>query len=418
MRLLWFQNGPGIALGYLKGGKPARSWTSWLAGKLREEYELHIAFIYPKYHEPFDYEGIRFHPICEKHWKRAMLLGRLPGGGIPDRRIRERCLDLIGEVQPDLVHIHGTENPYITLLGHTEVPVAVSIQGVVTVIRHKYLAGFGRSYLGASNRSLLHPVSLLTEHSFRHGLRELGRMARREEECLARCRYVIGRTDWDRRVASILAPDAAYFGHDDRILAAPYYEARWQMPQEGVPPVIHTTLTNSYYKGFETLCRALMLLRRAGTEVRAQVAGLTTTDSVYRITRRMMGREFPAGQLDMLGSVAAAANVEHMRRAGIYVLPSHIDNNSNSLCEAMMLGMPCIASFVGGIGSVLHDGRDGLAVQDGDPWALAGAVKELLANPAEALRLADAARETAVERHRPETIIRNLTRIYRSIVHE
>ena len=34
MRLLWFQNGPGIALGYLKGGKPARSWTSWLAGKL------------------------------------------------------------------------------------------------------------------------------------------------------------------------------------------------------------------------------------------------------------------------------------------------------------------------------------------------------------------------------------------------
>ena len=190
------------------------------------------------------------------------------------------------------------------------------------------------------------------------------------------------------------------------------------MPQEGVPPVIHTTLTNSYYKGFETLCRALVLLRRAGTEVRAQVAGLTTTDSVYRITRRMMGREFPAGQLDMLGSVAAAANVEHMRRAGIYVLPSHIDNNSNSLCEAMMLGMPCIASFVGGIGSVLHDGRDGLTVQDGDPWALAGAVKELLANPAEALRLADAARETAVERHRPEAIIRNLTRIYSSIVHE
>ena len=61
---------------------------------------------------------------------------------------------------------------------------------------------------------------------------------------------------------------------------------------------------------------------------------------------------------------------------------------------------------------------DGLAVQDGDPWALAGAVKELLANPAEALRLADAAREIAVERHQPEAIILNLTRIYRSIVHE
>ncbi len=418
MRILWFQNGPGIALGYLNGRKAARSWTSWLAGQLRTQHELHIAFIYQKYSEEFEYEGIRFHPICEKHWKRAMLLGRLPGGGTPDSRILGRCLELIGQVKPDLVHIHGTENPYITLLGHTSVPVAVSVQGIVTVIRHKYLSAFGRRYLGASNRHLRQPRTLLTEHSFRQGMKVLSQMARREQECLPHCRYVIGRTDWDRRVMSVLAPEAAYFGHDDRILAAPYYEARWQMPPEGVPRVIHTTLTNSYYKGFETLCQALTLLRRSGKDVRAQVAGLETKDAIYRITRRMMGRDFPADRLEMLGNVTAEQNVGHMLQAGIYVLPSHIDNNSNSLCEAMLLGMPCVASFVGGIGSVLHDGLNGVAVQDGDPWALAGAIGELLDRPQEARRLAQAAYETAIRRHDPQAVIRNLTHIYQTIVHE
>lgn len=418
MKILWFQNGPGIALGYLNGGSAARSWTSWLAGQLRQQHELHIAFIYQKYSPEFLYEGIRFHPICQKHWKRAMLLGKLPGGGPSDRRILEQCLEVIGQVEPDLVHIHGTENPYITLLGQTAVPTAVSVQGIVTVIRHKYLGAYGRRFLGASNRSLTSPRSLLTERSFRQSMNAHGRMARREQVCLPRCRYVIGRTDWDRRVMSVLAPDATYFGHDDRILAEPYYRARWQMPPQGLPPVLHTTLTDSYYKGFETLCQALAVLKQAGQNVRAQVAGLTATDASYRITRRMMGRDFPADRLEMLGSVTAEQNVGHLLRAGIYVLPSHIDNNSNSLCEAMMLGMPCIASFVGGIGSVLHDGADGVAVQDGDPWALAGAVKELLAHPQQAARLAEAARETALHRHNPEAIVRNLNTIYRTIVHE
>lgn len=418
MRILWFQNGPGIALGYLNGRTSARSWTSWLAEQLCKEHELHIAFIYQKYSPPFDYKGIRFHPICEKHWKRAMLLGKLPGGGPSDRRILGQCLEVIDRVQPDLVHIHGTENPYITLLGQTTVPTAVSVQGIVTVIRHKYLGGFGRRYLDVSNRSLTKPRTLLTERSYRQSMNALTRMARREQICLPRCRYVIGRTEWDRRVMSVLAPDATYFGHDNRILAEPYSRARWQMPTEGLPPVLHTTLTDSYYKGFETLCRALALLKQTGREVRAQVAGLSATDASYRITRRMMGRDFPADRLELLGSVTAEQNAAHMLQAGMYVLPSHIDNNSNSLCEAMMLGMPCIASFVGGIGSILHDGIDGIAVQDGDPWALAGAVNELLAHPQQAARFAQAAHETAVRRHDPEQIVRNLTAIYRTIVHE
>lgn len=67
-----------------------------------------------------------------------------------------------------------------------------------------------------------------------------------------------------------------------------------------------------------------------------------------------------------------------MGNTGIFIHPSHIDNSPNGLCEAMLLGMPIIAIYAGGIPSLLVNRREGLLVQDGDPYAMAGAIIELL----------------------------------------
>ena len=38
----------------------------------------------------------------------------------------------------------------------------------------------------------------------------------------------------------------------------------------------------------------------------------------------------------------------------------------------MIIGMPCISSFVGGTGSLLSGKKDDVFIQDVDPWAMAG----------------------------------------------
>ena len=43
--------------------------------------------------------------------------------------------------------------------------------------------------------------------------------------------------------------------------------------------------------------------------------------------------------------------------AQVYVVPSLIENSPNSLGEAMLLGLPCIASRVGGIPSMAEEGE-------------------------------------------------------------
>lgn len=46
--------------------------------------------------------------------------------------------------------------------------------------------------------------------------------------------------------------------------------------------------------------------------------------------------------------------------ANVYVLPSCIENSPNSLCEAQILGVPCISSICGGTADFINNNIDGL----------------------------------------------------------
>lgn len=97
-------------------------------------------------------------------------------------------------------------------------------------------------------------------------------------------------------------------------------------------------------------------------------------------------------------------------------MASHIENSPNNLSEAMILGMPCIATFAGGTGSLLIDGYEGILIQDGDPWAMAGAVMEMKENFERAIVVADKARTRALNRHDKNRIINDLIDIYKKIL--
>jgi glycosyltransferase involved in cell wall biosynthesis len=77
--------------------------------------------------------------------------------------------------------------------------------------------------------------------------------------------------------------------------------------------------------------------------------------------------------------------------ADIYVQPSLMEGLGLSLMEAMGMGCAAIATRVGGMTEVIHDGIDGLLVAPTDPDALSSAMINLLDNPDLRHILADAA---------------------------
>lgn len=416
MKILWFTNGPGVATEYLTGKQDARSWYSCLNREIVKDFDLSVAFYYPKYSEPFCFQDTKFYPICKKNWKFEMVKNMLFETFVDEEDL-DNYLNIIEKVKPDLIHIHGTENPFGCIISHTKIPVVISMQGIPTAIELKYLAGLPSEYLktGKTNFGI---KDLMNGKRFKKGFRGMRLMAAREQKNLNHCRYIIGRTEWDRRVTSVLAPQSTYFGNDHRILDDIYYDSNWAYPDDTNGFVVHTTISNNYYKGFETICLALYHLRKIGFNVKIQVAGITEKDEIYLAVKKYLKYKFPTSNLMLLGKLNSEQIVKELNNAHIYLMASHIENNSNSLCEAMLVGMPCISSFVGGIGSLITDNYDGILVQNGDAYVLAGAIKELCLNKEKSLMLAQNAKKTAMERHNKENIVRNILNVYKQIIYK
>jgi glycogen synthase len=84
-----------------------------------------------------------------------------------------------------------------------------------------------------------------------------------------------------------------------------------------------------------------------------------------------------------------------LRHADVLVLPSAYEELGSVLVEAMAVGLPVVASAVGGIPDLVRAGYNGLLVEPGNPDALARAIGGLFADPGTAARLAAAGRRTA-----------------------
>lgn len=87
-----------------------------------------------------------------------------------------------------------------------------------------------------------------------------------------------------------------------------------------------------------------------------------------------------------------------------------------ALIEALAAGRPVVATRVGGTPDLLGEGRRGLLVAPGDPQALAQAMLDVLARPAEAQARADAGRAYVLAHHTTQRLVRDVDRLYRELL--
>jgi glycosyltransferase involved in cell wall biosynthesis len=242
------------------------------------------------------------------------------------------------------------------------------------------------------------------------------RAAEREREIIRGNHHFIGRTDWDRAWVQAINPSATYhFG--DEALRTPFFERTWNIKKIKRHSLLFTNAM-SPRKGIPILLEALAILRQAIPDVHLTLAGAWYPKSGWgRVVARKIAALKLGSHLTIAGPLSASELAPMLEKTHTFVSPTYIDNSPNSVCEAMVVGTPCVASFVGGVPSIISDGRTGLMVPPDDPAILAAAIRRIFEDDELACKLSSNSREVARERHDPAKVVRRQLEIYSQVLY-
>jgi len=417
MRVLWFTNVPFPDAGPEFGGSETGSggWLWGLADALRQHTHVALGVVTACR----DGADLQVEKNGVMHYRVAVPARRFDRvtQSLPDQAFINRCQDIVTSFKPDLIHIHGTEQTYglLTAEQRVKLPTVVSIQGLLGGYL-PYLAG------GMKNSELIrcHGVMNLM---FRIGI--LFDVRRWRKRCITEVRilngnqYFIGRTLWDRAQLRMANRKATYL-HCDEVLRPEFYLERSPMIAKHKRPTILATWGSSPFRGTHVLLRALALVRREIPDVELRLPRGQWRSRWFRsysthlddLIRHLGIRD----AVTLLPGLSADQYAGEFQRAHAFVQASIIENSSNTLCEAMIIGTPSVVSYAGGTASLVKDEETALCYPPGDHAVLAEQLLRLLRDPDLALKLSKNAREVAWKRHGRQQIALRTVEIYEKVI--
>lgn len=377
MRVLWIaQNGGNYKNGIVKG---TGGWIGALQTELTKRYpklELGITFASPDT-EVVKEGNVTYFPvrttdnsdfskgIDRLFHSEKYRLNRLVNG-------MKKVMD---DYKPDVIHVWGIEVPSAAIIPLIDRPFVVHIQGLLSLSIYIYLPpSFSKDDLcRASNYwNPINWVKRVVGKTPMGSFKAFERAAKRE---LFYSKYVknwIGRTDWDDTASRMLSPGSRYF-HCEELMRGDFNGARWHFHYDGETIRIHSSLSGPWYKGIDVVFKTADVLKRQGVNVEWNIYGVDRTATVVKYFSRHL-RICPENVgVRFYGNVDGKTIREGLLLSDVYVHPSYIENSSNAIAEAQMLGVPTIAQFVGGNPSMLKK-DSGILVAPNEPYMMASKI--------------------------------------------
>lgn len=147
-------------------------------------------------------------------------------------------------------------------------------------------------------------------------------------------------------------------------------------------------------KGLDVLVRAIAHLTNRPA-LKLVVAGSGDEIELERI-RALIATLGLADRVHLHGAVAQEDLPVYYQAASLCAVPSHYESFGLAAVESLACGTPVVASHVGGLPTVVHDGENGLLVPWRRPEAFAAAIAAVLDQPSLAAHLAARARPSAL----------------------
>lgn len=259
--------------------------------------------------------------------------------------------NILNEIKPDLIHINGTEYKFALEVINANtmgIKVVTSIQGIIANCSKVFLQGLEGYNLSSKTtlRDIIKNQSILDMHRF------FAAGSTNERKILANTDFIFGRTKWDYENTKAYNKEYLYSGE---ILRDAFYSCEhWDYNKIEKRSLF---MSNAGYpiKGLHILLDSMKELKKEFSDIKLYIGGINIYEvPFYRVNGYQKILKDLIKQYDLkdniifLGYLNQNEMIEQMLKANVFILPSLMENSSNTLGEAMLIGTPCVVSDVGG----------------------------------------------------------------------
>ncbi len=419
MKILWLVNIPLPEVSILMGERPL-PYGGWLINaslELSKKDNIDLSITYPK-NKIKNYKKIKgdrityyaFQSIKKNNLNQIVVNYDLKG--------------IIEEVNPELVHIFGTELPHTLAMVNVcimkNVKTVLSIQGLVSMIEGHMFANLPFKVIyGCTLRNLLlkDNIARLRKTFYTRGKNEI--------EAIKKTNNIIGRTTWDKACTLQINSKAKYFFCNET-LREEFYKNKWELDRCERNSIFLSQGQYSF-KGMHYIIKAMPFVLDRFPDAKLYISGKNIIKSNTikdKLLLTYYGKYIKKQikELDIESNVIFTGLLEEKKmcerylKTHVFVSASSIENSPNSLGEAMILGVPCIASYVGGIPDMLKHEEDGFLYQTDAPYMLAYYICKVFENDNLALVFSENARKHSLKTHDKENNTKRMMEIYEEVI--
>lgn len=341
------------------------------------------------------------------------------------KKLSDAISELLAIVKPDLLHVFGSEFAHaaeIILQYAKPNRTILHVQGISRFLGNHYCDGIPW-YV----KHMVVPSTIVTGTLSKQKKRFISKRTRNESVAMNGAAHITGRTDWDHACVGIISPRSKYHYIGESLRDA-FYSGTWHY-SDCEQCSIYISQVSSTFKGFHYFLPALLLLVKRYPKCKVYVAGrehisgnglgaAMRRSSYACYLRRLIKKYRLENNITFLGPLDAEEVKEHLLKVNVFVSSSIIENSPNSLGEAMLLGVPCVASDVGGTASMLVHEQEGYLYQCNAPYMLAYYVSRIFEMKDRVEYLCSAAKKHAESTHDRMLIISSILKLYAEVLSE
>lgn len=362
------------------------SWIVNLANELarKTDIELYIISYYPdiKNSISFKYNDINFHiikygiPFTRRGFPYYLPLDVI----LKYPNLKRKIINIVNSINPDIIHIHGTESVYGLIEFNNKYPTIVSIQGLLNLYNTIY-------------------HNLFSKYS-----------AINELQIIKNNKYFGSRTEWVNKFLLKNNPLAKIYYLPEAINDI-YFKNKVKETNNNL--IFVGSLEQR--KGVEKAIEIFSFVKKSFNDSKLYIIGDGNLEYVNYLKKLVIDLELE-NNVYFLGYLSPDKISEYYNKSTILIFPTEIDNSPNVVCEAMASGVIVIASNVGGLASLIEDKLNGFLFEKNDIKGMGECAVNILSDLNNYILINENAKSVANERHLPSKVAEITLEAYKEII--